>query len=175
MELRYCLGDGLLRSKTIKNSNLSRDEKVTFHFDPLPNRLCFLADCMFPGRPICIDVLDAGHQDYLGTIQRSHDNIAHCMSQISSILEDSSNRPGSLGPLVSSSTFELMKCVTKIVSKETFKIVPMCLFMNILIMSLNCNKSDDIFNSSCWTCRIWNVVRSCSFHPSIENKTSKKI
>ena len=69
VELRYCLGDGLLRSKTIKNSNLSRDEKVTFHFDPLPNRLCFLADCMFPGRPICIDVLDAGHQDYLGTIQ----------------------------------------------------------------------------------------------------------
>ena len=106
MELRYCLGDGLLRSKTIKNSNLSRDEKVTFHFDPLPNRLCFLADCMFPGRPICIDVLDAGHQDYLGTIQRSHDNLTHYMSHIGTIREDSSNRPGTVlsGPLVSSST-----------------------------------------------------------------------
>ena len=106
VELRYCLGDGLLRSKTIKNSNLSRDEKVTFHFDPLPNRLCFLADCMFPGRPICIDVLDAGHQDYLGTIQRSHDNLTHCMSHIGTIREDSSNRPGTVqsGPLVSSST-----------------------------------------------------------------------
>ena len=106
MELRYCLGDGLLRSKTIKNSNLSRDEKVTFHFDPLPNRLCFLADCMFPGRPICIDVLDAGHQDYLGTIQRSHDNLTHCMSHIGTIREDSSNHPGTVlsGPLVSSST-----------------------------------------------------------------------
>ena len=23
------------------------------------------ADCMFPGKPICIDVQDAGHQDYL--------------------------------------------------------------------------------------------------------------
>lgn len=24
-----------------------------------------IADCMFPGKPICIDVQDAGHQDYL--------------------------------------------------------------------------------------------------------------
>ena len=56
----------MMRSKIIKNSNLQRDEKVTFHFDPLPNRLCFLADCMFPGKPICIDVLDAGHQ--VGTL-----------------------------------------------------------------------------------------------------------
>ena len=130
MELRYCLGDGLLRSKTIKNSNLSRDEKVTFHFDPLPNRLCFLADCMFPGRPICIDVLDAGHQDYLGTIQRSHDNLTHCMSHIGTIREDSSNRPGTVlsRPLVSSSTVKLTKCITKLVPRESFKIVQMSFY-----------------------------------------------
>ena len=112
MELRYCLGDGLLRSKTIKNSNLSRDEKVTFHFDPLPNRLCFLADCMFPGRPICIDVLDAGHQDYLGTVQPSNDNI---LPHVGTILINSETNH---------SNKSLYKVVTRIIMRKSFKIVP---------------------------------------------------
>ena len=33
-----------MKNKMIRNTNLSRNEKVTFHFDPLPNRLCFLGN-----------------------------------------------------------------------------------------------------------------------------------
>ena len=56
VNLRYCLGDEILKLKRLATTHINRDEKIAFRFDPLPNKLCFLADCMFPVKPVIISV-----------------------------------------------------------------------------------------------------------------------
>ena len=58
VNLRYCLGDEILKLKRLATTHINRDEKIAFRFDPLPNKLCFLADCMFPVKPVIFDYIN---------------------------------------------------------------------------------------------------------------------
>ena len=52
--MRYCLADKLLKTKRLKSnkSQFGHNEKIGFRFHPLPTQLCFIADCMYPGKPV---------------------------------------------------------------------------------------------------------------------------